>query len=74
MNVGLLRFSDLPCDIQIQKIMKKTLIILVLFLLGFSNSSFADKLPTSLFGISMFEPIDQYVIKDDLTKSYDDCD
>jgi len=54
--------------------MKKTLIILVLLLVGISNSSFADKLPTSLFGISMFEPIDQYVIKDDLTKSYDDFD
>ena len=54
--------------------MKKTLIILVLLLVGISNSSFADKLPTSLFGISLFEPIDQYVTKDDLTKSYDDID
>ena len=54
--------------------MKKTLIILVLLLVGFSNSSFADKLPTSLFGISILEPIDQYLTKDDLTKSYDDFD
>lgn len=35
--------------------MKKTLIILVLLLVAFSNSSFADKLPSSLFGIELFD-------------------
>ena len=33
-----------------------------------------SNLPTSFFGISILEPIDQYLTKDDLTKSYDDFD
>ena len=40
--------------------MKKTLCILVLLLVGFSNSIYAKELPKSLFGIPLFQKINKW--------------
>ena len=38
-----------------------------MFLVGFSNPLFADKLPTSLFGVPILNPYEESLVKDDET-------